>query len=79
MNTIEIKIKLLRKGLTGAAIARQLKTKSTANQKTLKVMINEMINGRRWYPSIAEEINEQFDLGLERPKHLEPLPSRRAA
>lgn len=79
MKPIEIKIKLLKKGLTVAEIARTLETESTAKKPVLASMIEQMINGRRFYPSIAEEINAQFDLGLECPEYLKPLPSRRAA
>ncbi|HUF02821.1 MAG TPA: hypothetical protein VMM38_01455 [Aridibacter sp.] len=75
----EIKIELLKRGLTQAEIARTLKTTSTANEANLRVMISQLINGQRWYQTLADEINEQFDLNLERPEYLRPVYERQAA
>ena len=81
MKAIQIKIKLLERGLTVAAIARQMVSEPdiTASEDSLRSMITDMINGRRYYPALADKVNAKFDLGLKRPKHLEPLPTRQAA
>ena len=81
MKSIQIKIKLLEQGLTVAGIARQMAQEPDveANEKSLRAMITDMINGRRFYPQLAEKVNAKFNLGIKRPKHLEPLPTRQAA
>lgn len=76
---VEIKIEMLKRGLTIAHIARELDTSSTASENGLYMMIAGMINGQRWYPTLAEEVNEQFDLGLERPENFKPITQRKAA
>ena len=79
MNTKKAKIFLINNELTVAEMARQLVNESNANEESLKVMITDMINGRRLYPTLANQVEEKFGLKLERPAHLKPLPHRQAA
>lgn len=79
MTTKKAKIFLVQNDLTVAEIARRLAPNSRATEESLRAMITDMINGRRWYPRLAEKVEEAVGLRLERPKHLKPLPSRRAA
>lgn len=79
MSSKKAKIFLIENELTVAEIARQIAPESAASEESLRVMITDMINGRRFYPSIAAQIAEKFGLKLERPAHLKPLSSRQAA
>ncbi len=74
MNTKQIKKFLIDKDLTVAEMARQLVGKPgiTSNESSLAQMLSEMINGRRWYPTLAEQVNAHFGLNLVRPAHYEP-------
>lgn len=83
MKAIKVKIWMLKRGLTVAEIARQIAAdpdkQTTANETTLRVTITDMINQRRYSPTIAAELERKFKLKLVRPPHLQPLPTRQAA
>jgi len=74
MNSIEVKIQLLRRGLTLQQIARELRTGSQSEQ-AVRVMLSQMVNGRRFYPTLAKRVEERYGLRLTRPANL----TRRAA
>lgn len=73
------KIFLINNDLTVAEIARRIAPDWDATEESLRAMITDMINGRRFYPALAEKVFETVGLRLERPDYLKPLPSRRAA
>lgn len=72
---------LIDKELTVAEMARQIAANGNTNasEPSLRVMITNMINGRDYYPTLAEQIEQKFGLKLERPSYLTPLPTRQAA
>lgn len=78
MTPKKAKIFLINNDLTVSEIARKV-TDDEELQKSYRVMITDMINGRRYYPSLAEKVYEVVGLRLVRPAHLQPFPSRRAA
>lgn len=79
MDPKKAKIFLINNDLTVAEIARRISPEWDATEDSLRAMITDMINGRRYYPSLAEKVFETVGLKLDRPDHLVPLPSRRAA
>lgn len=83
MNAKKAKIFLINNDLTVSDIARRIAAassdKTEANEASLRSMITDMINGRRYYPSLAEEVERTVGLKLVRPRHLQPYPARRAA
>lgn len=75
MNTKQIKqIKkdLIDKDLTIAEMARKLAPKTTASETSLQQMLSDMIYQRRWYPTLAEQVNDEFGLKLIRPAQFTP-------
>lgn len=79
MDAKKAKIFLVENDLTVAEIARRIAPSSEASEKSLRSMIAAMINGKAFYPALAEKVFEEVGLKLVRPKYLKPLPSRRAA
>jgi hypothetical protein len=80
MSNKKAKIYLINNDLTVAAIARRIEPNATeSRQASLRVMITDMINGRRFYPSLAQKVNDAVGLRLERPRHLIPFATRQAA
>ena len=72
MNAFEIKVHLLRNGLTIASMAEEL-TRNNATKKTsMQTMISDMIYGRRFYPGLAKKLHKKFDLEFKRPAQFEP-------
>lgn len=79
MNPKKAKIFLINNDLTVADIARRLAATSDATEESLRTMITSMINGKAYYPSLAERVFQEVGLRLDRPDYFKPLPSRRAA
>jgi len=80
MSNKNAKIYLIKNELTAAEIARRVEPDaSESRQKSLRVMITDMINGRRYYPTLADKVFEVAGLRLERPRHLAPFTARQAA
>lgn len=79
MNSKKAKIFLINNDLTVAEIARRVAADSDATEESLRSMITDMVNGRRFYPSLAQKVFAAVGLRLERPAHLQPFPTRRAA
>ena len=79
MDSKKAKIYLINNGLTVAEIARRVAPKSGAAEESLRTMITAMINGRAFYPSLADLVYKTVGLKLDRPAYLKPYPSRRAA
>lgn len=79
MNSKKAKIYLITNNLTVAEIARRIAPEWGATEESLRSMITDMVNGRRYYPALAQKVFATVGLRLERPAHLEPLRSRQAA
>jgi hypothetical protein len=79
MDAKKAKIFLINNDLTVAEIARRIAKKSAATEESLRTMITSMINGKAFYPTLAELVFKEVGLRLERPSYLKPLPTRRAA
>lgn len=73
MTPVEVKIMLLRKGLSFASIAKELHVKDGPSKRSLEVMLADILYGRRWYPTLAAKLRDQFGIKVERPKHLRPI------
>ncbi len=73
MKPIEVKILLLKKGLNFADMARDLKDVTDASQRSLEVMIADLLYGRRWYPTLAETIESRYGIAVKRPAHSRPI------
>lgn len=70
----EVKILLLKKGLTFKGMAEQLKGDvGDASVRSLEVMIADLLYSRRWYPTLAAELKSRFGITVERPPHLRPI------
>jgi hypothetical protein len=79
MSYKKAKIFLINNELTVSEIARKIAPDDETLQKSYRVMITDMINGRRFYPSLADKVFDAVGLRLERPAHLRPFPTRQAA
>jgi hypothetical protein len=80
MTNKKAKIYLINNELTVAEIARQVEPDADdGRHDSLRVMITDMINGRRFYPTLADKVYKVVGLKLERPAHLRPMPTRQAA
>lgn len=79
MSPKKAKIFLINNNLTVAEIARRIAPEWGAKEESLRIMITDMINGRRFYPSLASKVEETVGLKIERPKHLKPLISQKVA
>lgn len=67
MDSIRVKIFLLQNKLDLSQIAREIRTPKQTEQ-SVRVMLSQMVNGRRWYPSLAKKLEERYGLRLTRPK-----------
>ena len=79
MSPKKAKIFLINNDLTVSEMVRQIKPEMNATEASLRAMLTDMINGRRFYPGLAAKVYERFGLRLERPAYLRPFPTRRAA
>lgn len=70
MNAFEIKVSMLRKGLTISMMADAL-ADETRKKTSLQTMISDMIYGRRYYPALADELKHKFGLKFKRPAQFE--------
>lgn len=65
-SALQVKVWLLKKQLSIAQIARELCDDSHSEQ-ALRVMLSQMINGRRFYPTLAQRLKDRYNLSLSRP------------
>lgn len=80
MSNKKAKIYLINNDLTVADIARRIEPDSDdSRHASLRVMITDMVNGRRFYPTLADKVYQVVGLRLERPAHLRPFLTRQAA
>lgn len=69
MNAFEVKVYMLKKGLTITLIAEDLADENR-KKTSLMVMISDMIYGRRFYPALAKELQKKFGIKIERPAQI---------
>lgn len=72
MNPFEVKVFLMKNGLTIASISRELCRNNDTKPASMATMISDMIYGRRFYPKLAKKIDKKFGLKFERPAQFEP-------
>lgn len=73
MNTKQIKIWFINNDITPSRMAEKLAVNYPASELSIRQMISDMTYERRWYPTLAAEIERQFGLRFVRPKHYEPV------
>lgn len=66
VNTTEVKIFLLKHDLEISQMARELRT-GKQTTVAVRVMLSQMINGHRYYPTLARRVEERYGLKLSRP------------
>ena len=67
MDLLGVKIFLLKNNLSLSEIAREICTERQTEQ-SVRVMLSQIVHGRRWYPSLAEKVEARYGLRLSRPK-----------
>lgn len=77
MKNIQVKIYLLKKGLTIQKMASEL-CKKDQSEQAIRVMISQMIHGHRYYPTLAKRLKSRFGVNIPRPAQTRE-PKRRAA
>lgn len=66
MDTIQVKVLLLKRGLKIAEMAAEL-CEDERSVDAVRVMLSQMINGRRFYPTLAGKVKERYGISLRRP------------
>jgi hypothetical protein len=73
MNLKEIKKFLIDRELTVTQMARELEPDaSDLRIRSLAQMLSDLFYGRRWYPSLAERVKDEYGLKLKRPAAYDP-------
>ena len=73
MNYKEIKKFLIDHELTIVQIARELEPDaSDIRIRSLAQMISDLFYGRKWYPTLAEKIRQEYGLKVVRPPAFSP-------
>lgn len=65
MSPVQVKIFLLKNGLTVGGMAKDLCRKGHS-ETALRVCLSQMFNGHRFYPSLAKRVNRRYGLALAR-------------
>lgn len=73
MTPKEVKIYLIENGLNISDMARQLEPSSDATFESLRTMLSDLLYGRRYFPTLAKQVDKKFGIRIERPKHYMPL------
>lgn len=74
MDSLKVKIFLLKNRLTVRGMAREMCPEGRS-EDALRVMLSQMINGQRFYPTLARQVEKRYGLKLSRPAQ----PKQRAA
>lgn len=69
MKAKEVKILLIKKGLTISDMARELESESDAGFDSLRTMLTDLLYGRRFFPTLAAQVEEKFGIKIEREPH----------
>lgn len=73
MNVKDVKIFLIDNGLNIADMARELEPFTDATFNSLQTMLSELLYGRRWYPSLAELVEQKYGLKIDQPDSYKPI------
>lgn len=69
MNPFEVKVFMLKNGLTIASIARDFCASEPGVKFTsMQTMLSDVIYGRKWLPEYARKLDEEYGIKLERPE-----------
>lgn len=69
MKAKDVKILLIKKGLTISEMARELESETDASFDSLRTMLTDLLYGRRWYSSLAAQVEDKFGIKIEREPH----------
>jgi hypothetical protein len=61
MNTLQVKIFLLKNDLTLAGIAAEIaRTENQKERDCVRVMLSQMVHGHRFYPALARKVEKRY-------------------
>lgn len=67
MKPAQVKAFLFERRLTVSTMARDMAEDYPIGFDSLRVMIGDVLFGRRYFPRLAGLLNERYGLGIERP------------
>jgi hypothetical protein len=67
MKPAQVKAFLFERRLTVSMMAREMSADYPIAFDSLRVMIGDVLFGRRYFPRLASLLNERYGLGIERP------------
>ena len=68
MNPFEVKVFMMKKGLTVASIARDLCLERDVKFTSMQTMVSDLIHGRKWFPEFAKKLDEKYGIKIDQPK-----------
>jgi hypothetical protein len=68
MKPAQVKAFLFERRLTVSTMAREMAADYPIGFDSLRVMIGDVLFGRRYFPRLAAMLNERYGLGIERPE-----------
>jgi|GEM_PF-3423879 len=68
MKPAQVKAFLFERRLSVSTMAREMAADYPIAFDSLRVMIGDVLFGRRYFPRLALMLNERYGLGLERPE-----------
>ena len=68
MKPAQVKAFLFERRLSVSTMAREMAADYPIAFDSLRVMIGDVLFGRRYFPRLAAMLNERYGLGLERPE-----------
>lgn len=68
MKAAQVKAFLFEKRLSVAQMARELRDDYPIAHDSLRIMIGDVLYGRRFFPRLAAMINERYGLDIQRPE-----------
>ena len=77
MKPAQVKAFLFERRLTVSTMAREMAADYPIGFDSLRVMIGDVLFGRRYFPRLAAMLNERYGLGIERPLNRRDAETRR--
>ena len=68
MNALEIKIHMLKKGLTLTGIARELASEYDATFESLRTMLKNLFYYEKYNAKLAALVNKKYGIKIDRPR-----------
>lgn len=68
MKPAQVRAFLFEKRLSISQIARELAPDYPIAHDSLRVMVSDVLNGRRYFPRLTAMINERYGLDIQRPE-----------